>query len=344
MVKVIVIQQVYKSRKWVPRVYDALMAQTYQDVEIVAQIVDDEGDSKDYILDHYPTVKIVEPGYNIGFAKGHNELFTSLDADLFQLVNPDLILEPTYIEEMVKVFADLRVGAATGKLLKYNFDLHQKTNLIDSTGVIVYKTGRARDRGQHEEDLGQCDSQTNVLAVSGAGPMFRKFALEAVKMSRAEGGFEFFDQDFHSYWEDVDLGWRIVNAGLKCVFVPGAVAYHGRLAGARKGGYLNVADYRKHHAKIPARIRRLNYKNHIFLFIKNSPKLYWKFFAREFFMLGYILVFETSTLGVLPEFFKQLPKMWQKRKWIQKNRKVSVEELEKLFVDHPTDLFRKTKK
>ena len=36
----------------------------------------------------------------------------------------------------------------------------------------------------------------------------------------------FFDPDFGSYCEDVDLSWRAQLAGYRCVYVPSAVLYH----------------------------------------------------------------------------------------------------------------------
>ncbi|MFI5205634.1 MAG: hypothetical protein ACHQVK_01720 [Candidatus Paceibacterales bacterium] len=137
----------------------------------------------------------------------------------------------------------------------------------------------------------------------------------------ARGGgrkFEYFDVDFHSYWEDVDLTWRMANAGWKNVFVPGAVGYHGRGAASSENGYADVVGFIKHHKKLSTNVKQLNYKNHIFIYIKNSPSFYPQFFVREFFMFFYVLFFEASTLKVLPEFFKLLPKMFEKRNYIKK--------------------------
>lgn len=346
MKKVVIIQQVFNSRKWMDLVYPAMMNQTYQDIEIIAQIVSDNGGCKEYIQAHFPQVKILEPGYNIGFAKGHNEIFASTEADYYQLVNPDLILEPTYVEEMVRVMeANPQIGAATGKLLQYRFDTKQKTSNIDTTGIVMSWNGRARDRGQHEVDHGQYDGQTEVAGVSGAGPMYRKSALEEVKMPRlvyseqlAENSkgappvttgsrnspptdFEYFDEDFHSYWEDTDLSLALQNRGFACAFVPSAVAYHGRTAGSSKEGYKDVVAFVKNHKTFSGWVKQLNYKNHLFVVLKNFPRLHWKFFVREFFMLGYIVLLEIATLKVVPTLLRQLPLMWKKRKWIQQHRK-----------------------
>jgi GT2 family glycosyltransferase len=237
MARVTLIQVYYNHRRFIDKVFPAALNQTYTDTEFIVVIAGNEDGGKEYIAEKYPQARIIDPGYNIGFAKGHNELFKTIDSEFFQLVNPDLILQPDYVEKMLAAFNDPKVGAATGKLLQYNFNEDKSTNIIDTTGVILYKTGRGRDRGQHEVDRGQYDHHRKVIAVSGAGPMYRKAALEAVKYVREDGVVEYFDQDFHTYWEDVDLALRMTNAGYDCWFVPGAVGYHGRGVASTNGGY-----------------------------------------------------------------------------------------------------------
>lgn len=327
MSRVTVVQVIYNNKKFIKPVFDAIFSQTFKDFNVVAVIAGNEDGGKEFLAENYPGVEIIDPGYNIGFAAGHNLVFEKYPSKFFQLVNPDMIMEPNYIEEMVKVFeGDGKVGAATGKLYKIpesgimNYELWKRDvkaseRILDTTGVTISKSGRARDRGQHEVDKGQYDGDKNLMAVSAAGAMYRGSALLATSY-KLQAKSEFFDTDFHSYWEDVDLAWRMSNAGWKCVFVPSAVGYHGRGAGSSRGGYLHFVDFIKHHRTLPSRILQLNYKNHIFMYIKNSPWFYPQFFIREFFMLIYIIIFETRTLKIVPEIFRLLPKMWEKRKRI----------------------------
>lgn len=336
MPKVTVVQVIYNHRKFIEPVFSAIFSQTYKDFNVVAVISGNDDGGRELLRQKFPQVEIIDPGYNIGFAVGHNLVFERYNSEFFQLVNPDLILEPDYIGNIIKVFDDPKVGAATGKLLRYDFDNNQKTNIIDTTGVTISKSGRARDRGQHEADKGQYDKDskdskdTRIRAVSGAGCMYRRAALlktavdKSIVSSRQSivyrlttDDLEFFDEDFHSYWEDVDLSWRMANAGWKNVFVPSAIGYHGRGAGSSENGYADVVGFIKHHKKLSPRVRELNYQNHIFMYIKNSPYFYPQFFVREFFMFFYVLFFEIGTLKVLPQMFKLLPKMWKKRKLIQ---------------------------
>jgi GT2 family glycosyltransferase len=331
MKKVVLVQMVWNGMKFIPQSFDAMVNQTYSNIEIIAVINGNEDGGKEYIEQHYPQVKIIDPGENLRFVRGHNLVFSNTDADLFQLVNQDLILEPTYVEELVKAFDDPKVGSANGKIYQYNFETNTKSNKLDTTGVIISKTGRGRSRGQNETDSGQYDGSLDLISVDGAACMYRKTALEDIKYLRADGNYEYFDVDFEMYWEDVDLAWRMVNSGWKCKYVPTGIGYHGRTAGSSVGGYKKVLAFINHHRKFPDWILQYNYKNHIFLFIKNSPKWYWQFFARELFYQAYVLLIETRTLKILPRFFRELPSMWKKRKFIRQHRKISVDEMEKLF-------------
>jgi len=358
MAKVTVVQVIYNNRRFIEPVFSAIFNQTYKDFIVVAVIAGNDDGGKELLAQKFPQVEIIDPGYNIGFAAGHNLVFEKYGTltqpsdghplpkgeennekatDFFQLVNPDLILEPNYIEQMLKVFNDPKVGAGTGKLYQWDTTRgilvpHKDAPcVLDTTGVTISKSGRARDRGQHEPDMGQYDRLINIQAVSGAGCMYRRSALEATKIQKIgmsenqnpiypifdQSGYEYFDEDFHSYWEDVDLSWRMINAGWKNIFVPSAIGFHGRGAGSSKKGYVDVIGFIGHHKKLSPRVRKLNYQNHIFMYIKNSPFFYPQFFVREFFMFWYILFFETGTFKVLPQMFKLLPRMWKKRRLVK---------------------------
>jgi hypothetical protein len=98
------------------------------------------------------------------------------------------------------------------------------------------------------------------------------------------------------------------------VFVPGAVAYHGRGAGQSKGGYLHFWHYIFHHRKISPVVRKLNYRNHILAYLKNTKFIHPAFILREIVMFGYVLVFETSTLAIIPDLLRKIPSTLAKRR------------------------------
>lgn len=330
MPRVSVILVIYNAKKYIKPVFEAVFAQTHKDLEVIAVINGNEDGSKELIAQNYPEVRIIDPGRNTWFAEGNNLGIKASSGEFIQLVNHDLILEPSYIENLLKSFADPKIAAATGKLLRYDFSNNQKTNIIDSTGITMSISGRARDRGQNQIDKGQYDKHQipntryqTVFGVSGAGPMYRRSALERVKYCEtspnpsSRGGeliCEYFDEDFVAYWEDVDLSWRLNRVGFKNVFNSSAVGYHGRTAGQAKGGYLHFWNFVKHHKQLSPEIRRLNYKNHILMYLKNAPFIFHPaFLVRELFMFAYIILFEPVTLKIIPELMRSIPKIIKKR-------------------------------
>ncbi|OGE73642.1 MAG: hypothetical protein A3C49_00295 [Candidatus Doudnabacteria bacterium RIFCSPHIGHO2_02_FULL_42_25] len=309
--KVSVIILPFRRTQIIKPVFDAIFAQTHKDLEVIAVLNDSNDGSREIIQANYPQVKILEPGQNLFFAKGVNLGINNSIGEFIQLVNDDLILEPNYIEEILKAFSDPKVASATGKILRYDFANHAKTKVIDTLGLVLDRSGRVRDIAQLEIDRGQSEASREIFGVSGAGPMHRKSALDKVKYQD-----EYLDEDFVMYWDDADLSWRLQNAGFISKYIPTAIAYHGRSAGQSKGGYKNLLGFIKHHKKLSPQILRWNYKNHILMYIKNAKHVWHPaFILRELAMLGYIIIFETSTLKVIPELFRQLPSIWKKRKF-----------------------------
>lgn len=317
MPRVTVVQVLYNNRQFIKPVFSAIFSQTYRDFAVIAVISTNNDGAKEYLAERYPLVKIIDPGYNIGFAKGHNLVFSSHDSEFFQLVNPDLIMAPDYIETLLDGFNSQGVAAATGKLLFYDFARGQKTDQIDSTGILMTKSGRSYDRGQHEVDKGQYDNSLQIFAVSGAGAMLRASSLEVIKNKKPDGSFEYFDEDFHSYWEDVDLSWRLRHAGYTSLYVPKAVAYHGRNIRSFPAGHVKPFAYIKYYKSIPRPIRDFGFRNYTFTFIKNTQVWPRQFFVRQLVILFYILTFEWTAF---PGYFKMvamLPRMWRKRRIIR---------------------------
>ena len=315
MSRVSVIVVVYNGIKFIEPVFGSIFKQTHKELEVIAVINGNADGSKERILEKFPQTTIIEPNANLWFSKGNNLGISRSSGEFVQLVNQDVILEPDYMEKLLSAFDDDQVAAATGKLLRYDFNTSSKTDVIDSTGVVMSLSGRGRDRGQLEKDLGQYDNQPSVFGVSGAAPMYRRTALEKIK-SKVNGTAEYFDEDFVAYWEDVDLSWRLNRAGFKNVYVPSAVAYHGRTAGQSKGGYLKFLNFISHHKLLPTDVRKFNYRNHILMYVKNAKFIHPLFLLRELTMFLYVLIFETGTLKVMPQTVSLIPKMLKKKREI----------------------------
>ncbi|MDP2932718.1 MAG: glycosyltransferase family 2 protein [bacterium] len=356
----------YNSGKELADAIRSVLSQTYSDYELIFIDNASSDQSAETVRRDFPRVKIIENQTNLGYAGGHNLGIKSATGELVMVLNPDVALDKDFLVNIVKAFDDKNVAAATGKMLRPTSSVSSSVEgtykrVLDGTGIVVSKTRRARERGQLEQDRGQYDGQRDVFGVSGTAAVYRKSALEKIKVpkidffrptssfsekpslplgqlgalspdksgeSNNESAFEYFDEDFFAYWEDLDLSWRLRLAGFKCCYVPKAELFHERKAGSSSGGYKKVMAFIKHHRALPRAVRKWNWKNHLFCIVKNdfgSP--FWRDFiyilGRELAMLCYIILFEPATLTVSLEFFRQLPAMMKKRKFIQNNRVVS---------------------
>ncbi|MBI3251533.1 MAG: hypothetical protein HYZ62_01325 [Candidatus Andersenbacteria bacterium] len=110
-----------------------------------------------------------------------------------------------------------------------------------------------------------------MLAVTGAAGIFR---LAALKKIAYRGGNlpEVFDEDFFSYKEDVDLGWRLNRAGFVCRYEPVVMGWHVRTLGKR-GRWPWFLNPRQALRRIFSPRTRYSVRNYVWMLVKNIS---WK--------------------------------------------------------------------
>lgn len=182
------------------------------------------------ILKQFPEITVLGTGANLGFAEANNHLIeTALleRADYFLALNPDMLLEPDALKELIQVLeADSQISAVSPKVKHWNFETDEKTDLIDTCGIVIKSGLQFSDLGQAELDQCQYD-QAVIAGPSGCAALFRVSTLEQIKDK-----FGYFDSRIFMYKEDCDLAYRLQRAGLKTALVPSAIFYHDRSADA----------------------------------------------------------------------------------------------------------------
>lgn len=284
-------------------------------------IVVDNGssdDSVELLRNNFPDVSIISNQFNTGFAKAVNDgIRLSLKDESVShilLLNNDIECDRYFLEEMSKGFIDSSVASVACKMLNfYNRDI------LDDTGDFLRKGGLSIQRGYGEKDTGQYDSQNFIFSACAGAAMYKRDVFEIVG---------FFDEDFFAYLEDIDFGFRMQLSGFKCYYNPKAVCYHMRSA--------TTID-KKH---LPTYFSE---RNIIFLRFKNYPLgILLKYFLhfnlgriRRFYIFARYYSLELA-LNVPKGYFAgiiKLPKMYSKRKFIQKNRKVSNKYINSILLD-----------
>jgi len=325
----------YNGEKYLPFLAASLKKQTFQDFDL--KIIDNGSSDKtlDSLARFFPNHKPISYQKNLGFAKAHNQLIAWTKEPYLLILNQDIILAPDYLEKAIKFLdGNPEASGVMGKILKWDFEKNEPTNIIDSLGIQISKSHQATDVKQGEKDENQNIEPREIFGLSGAAAFFRKEDLGKIKITFGQGNGqtqEYFDEDFFSYKEDVDLAYRLRLAGLKTFLVPKAIAYHGRSLGHFDKKIKKERDLRSSGTKI------YSYKNHLAVLVKNEffvnwLKYFWLTFWYEFKKLIYLLIFERATLKGLSMFFNEYGKMKQKRKFIIKNiRKVKAKELAKWY-------------
>lgn len=322
MPKVTISLLTWNGERYLPWLLNSLESQTFKNWELLVLDNASQDNSVSVIAEHMPKAKIIKQKKNIGFSRGHNLLINWSNSDYVLILNQDVILEPEYLQRCVDFMeANQRAGSVSGKLLYWDFDNAQKTNMIDSLGLKINRQRQVIDIGQGKEDY-KIDNQ-EVFGVSGTAALYRRRALESIKMT------EYFDEDFFAYKEDVDLAWRLRLFAWQNWLVADAISYHHRTVSS-----LGSLRERRKNKKMA---NKLSYRNHLLTvykndFLKNRLKDCLPICWYEFRKFCYLLIFEASTLRGLSEYFRLLPKMRKKQKYIRQYTKTIPKEIYQWFI------------
>ena len=200
------------------------------------------------MADEFPEVEVVRFDENYGFARGYNRAIELIESEYVVLLNSDVEVTPGWLQPMVnRLDEDKRIGAVQPKIKAYR-EKH-KFEYAGACGGYIDHWGFPYCRGRildvTEEDNGQYDGIVDVAWCSGAALFIRRAAyLEA-------GGL---DERFFAHMEEIDLCWRLRNAGYKLEVIPDSVVYH------LGGGSLPMNHPRK---------LFLNYRNNLLMLYKN---------------------------------------------------------------------------
>lgn len=303
----------YNNKSYLKRCIDSIKDQTHKNMEIIFIDNESKDGSFEFMQEEYQNsdILLVENKVNNGYAGAANQGIKLSNGKYVMIINPDIIMEKDFIQKLHDYMeSDVTIAAASGKLLKYDFEKDEKLDYIDSAGIVFYKNTRAADRGQNEKDLGQYDKVERVFGVCGAAPIYRREALEDIKVSG-----EYFDDDFFAYKEDVDLSWRLNLAGYKNMYFPKAVAYHGRGLGGSKGGIKAFINNRKSQSEF---LRGISFRNHIMMLWKNDindfkKKNRYLILKRQVSFLMYAVVFERFNFKYYKQAKDKKEKMLNKK-------------------------------
>ncbi|HOJ34497.1 MAG TPA: glycosyltransferase family 2 protein [Candidatus Hydrogenedentes bacterium] len=202
-----------------PDCFESLIRSTYQNVKFLLLDNGSSDSSIEFIkkeYGNYPQVEILAFGKNLGWSGANNagiNYAVLRNADYVFLLNNDTKTHPDAISCLVDVAeTNPKMGALAPKLLFYSHP-----ELINSIGLECSVIGAAWDRGIGRLNDTRWNESCPVIGVCGAGWFLRSQVLKHVGLLA---------EDFGIYFDDLDLCWRIWNAGYEIWTCPEAVVYH----------------------------------------------------------------------------------------------------------------------
>ena len=176
-------------------------------IEVV--VVDDASSdgTSEWLVRAYPAVRLVRREQNGGFCAAANAGLAVTRCPFIQLLNNDTEVTPGWVEAGLAPFADPTVGSVAPLVL-----VRSDPTRVDSAGDAYSWIGWPTKRG-HGEPASRWLARPveEVFGASGSSAFYRAEAL-----GRAGG----LDPLFGSYYEDIDLSFRLRWAGYRCVFTP----------------------------------------------------------------------------------------------------------------------------
>jgi GT2 family glycosyltransferase len=212
----------YNCGRFMSPFLDSLKKQTLPPKEIIMFDNGSSDGSLNIAVKNYPEIEIIRHKQNLGFSFPNNEGIRRSRSEFILISNLDVVLEPTFIEEMVvPLQQDPGVGWVAGKIYKLG-------SQGPTRGVDCFAHHMQRDRYANALSMKLPNPEDPYYREAGirwGAPaccaLYRRDMLEET----AHHG-QFFDEDFFAYFEDVDLDWRANLHGWKCYYQPSAIAYH----------------------------------------------------------------------------------------------------------------------
>lgn len=326
--KVSVVIVNWNGEKYIKKCIDSLLKVNYDNFEVIVIDNGSTDDSIKIIKDSFSENVILIENENIGYAAGANNGIKNSTGDYVLIANPDIVFGADYISKLVDSLEENKENAAAiGKLMKYDFEKDEIINVIDSAGISLNHKRKGFDRGQNQVDEGQFDKSTRVFGVCGAAALFKREALEKIKIDD-----EYFDSDFFAYKEDIDICWRLNLYGYKCLYIYDAISYHGRGMNSSKG-LINTINNRKKQSEF---LKGISFRNHYLMLYKNEINYTYKkdrllIYSELYKYLVFFLLFDFKCFKYKKEIKKLKPKMIKKREIIMKNKKLSNNQVYELF-------------
>ncbi len=178
-------------------------------------------DSISILAENYPHCHFIQNAENIGFAAANNLGIHHSQGQYLWLLNPDTLVHQNALDPLVHFLDSNPSYAACGsKLINPDGSLQPSAfpfpTVTNETYRLFHLEKLFPTHFYHVDAWGSA-SPRDVAVNQGASLMLRRAALEQIGL---------LDEQFFMYTEEVDLCYRLFQAGWKNAWVPASIVTH----------------------------------------------------------------------------------------------------------------------
>jgi GT2 family glycosyltransferase len=181
------------------------------------------------VRERFPWVRLIENAENVGFARANNQAIRLATGRYLLLLNSDTVLHPGALAALTG-FMETHpgAGAAGGRLLNPDGSLQESCTPMLTPEREFWRLlflDPLWPRASYSMRRWHTASPRPVEVIKGACLLLRRQALDEVGL---------LDESYFLYTEEVDLCYRLAQAGWTCWWAPAAVVTHYGAASTRQ--------------------------------------------------------------------------------------------------------------
>ena len=210
LVSIIVLN--YNAGELLLNCIDSLKKSKYTNLEILVVDNISSDNSRKKCKERFPDIKLIQNNKNLGYCGGNNVGVREANGEFIIILNPDTIIEPNCINELIFAYNKFGEGLYQPKILSLD-----EENIIQSTGNMlhVFGFGFARDKGRKVVE--KVEDIEKIGYASGTCLFTSKDVIDKVGL---------LDEFLFLYHDDLDLGWRAAQIGISSFYVPKSKIFH----------------------------------------------------------------------------------------------------------------------
>ena len=202
----------YNAEKFLDECLNSIYKTEKVNFEII--LVDNASTDKSYreCVKKFPGIKLIENKKNLGYCEGNNVGIRASKGEYVVVLNPDTIVTPTWLSELIHAYQKNGEGIYQPKILATT-----DHDMLLSSGQFIQLFGFGYSRGKGEKHVQESTNIEKISYASGTCLFTSKNILEKL---------DNFDSFLFAYHDDLDLCWRGVMLGINSFYVPRSIIFH----------------------------------------------------------------------------------------------------------------------